>query len=195
MCSSDLAARRAKDGWFIDFTNPVGIVTQALLDAGHRALGLCNVAIGLQRAIAKGLAVDADRIVLDSVGLNHATWFREVRLDGRPILADLLRDHGDRIADETGWPLETIRAMGAIPSYYQSFYDHPDRILAEQRAAGTRAAEVMEIERGLLELYRDPALVTKPALLDERGGAWYSTAALELVEALGSPTEIGRAHV
>lgn len=178
----------APGGWLIDFTNPVGTVSQALIDTGHRALGLCNVAIGLQRAIAAGLGVDAARVELDSVGLNHASWFREVRVDGRPMLADLLRDQGERMADETGWPLERIREMGAIPSYYQSFYDHPDQVLAEQMAGHTRAAEVMEIEKGLLELYKDPSLVAKPALLDERGGAWYSEAALELVEALLSDT-------
>jgi 6-phospho-beta-glucosidase len=181
------ASRAAPGGWFIDFTNPVGIVTQALIDAGHRALGLCNAAIGLQREIASALGIDAARVELESVGLNHASWFREVRVDGRPCLADLLRDHADRIAEETGWSRDAVVAAGAIPSYYQSFYDHPDRILAEQLAEGTRASEVIEIERGLLELYRDPTLDEKPALLSERGGAWYSEAALELMEALGSP--------
>ena len=180
------AVRGTAGGWLIDFTNPVGIVSQALADAGHRSHGLCNVAIGLQREIAGALGIDASRVELESVGLNHASWFREVRIDGVPRLAELVRDHGDRIEDETGWPRECIEAMGAIPSYYQAFYDHPERILAEQLAKGTRASEVMEIERGLLELYQDPGLVEKPALLDERGGAWYSEAAIELVEALGS---------
>ncbi len=182
------AARGTPDGWLIDFTNPVGIVTQALVDAGHRALGLCNVAIGLQREIAAALGIAATRVELESVGLNHASWFREVRIDGQPKLAELIREHADRIADETGWSRETIESAGAIPSYYLSFYDHPDRILAEQLAEGTRARKVMSIERELLELYRDPTLVEKPALLSERGGAWYSEAALELVEALRSST-------
>ena len=180
------AVRGEAGGWLIDFTNPVGIVSQALADAGHRSLGLCNVAIGLQRAIAGALGIDASSVELESVGLNHASWFREVRVEGVPRLAELVREHGDRVEEETGWPRERIEAMGAIPSYYQAFYDHPDRILAEQLADGTRASEVMEIEKGLLELYRDPALVEKPALLDERGGAWYSEAAIELVEALRS---------
>lgn len=180
------AARCADDGWLIDFTNPVGIVTQALVDGGHRAVGLCNVAIGLQREIAAALGIDASRVELESVGLNHASWFREVRIDGVPRMRELVRRHADRIEDETGWSAAAIEAAGAIPSYYQSFYDHPGRILEEQLAEGTRAAEVMDIERRLLELYRDPAIVEKPALLSERGGAWYSEAALELVEALGS---------
>lgn len=182
------ARRGAPGGWLVDFTNPVGTVTQALLDAGHRALGLCNVAIGLQREVAAALGIEAGRVELESVGLNHASWFREVRIDGEPRLAALLRDHADRIADETGSSAEAIAAAGAIPSYYQRFYADPAGILAEQRAAGTRASEVIAIERDLLELYRDPALVEKPALLSERGGAWYSEAALELVEALRSDT-------
>lgn len=186
----DVAERYARlgasGGWLIDFTNPVGIVSQALSDAGHRALGLCNVAIGLQREIAAALGIDASRVELESVGLNHASWFREVRVDGMPRFEALVQEHADQIEDETGWSRASIEAAGAIPSYYQSFYDHPDRVLAEQLAEGTRASEVIEIERGLLELYRDPGLVEKPALLGERGGAWYSEAALELVEALRS---------
>lgn len=177
-------------GWLVDFTNPVGIVTQALLDAGHRAVGLCNVAIGLQREIALGLGVDPGRVELDSVGLNHASWFREVYVDGQPMLTELLETQASRIADETGWSIEEIRELGAIPSYYQSFYQRPGRILADQLAEGTRATEVMAIERELLALYADPALDRKPDLLSERGGAWYSEAALELVEALRS--EAGR---
>ena len=70
------AARGAPGGWILDFTNPVGIVTQALLDAGHRAIGLCNVAIGFQRGLAAHFGVDADRVRLDHVGLNHLSWIR-----------------------------------------------------------------------------------------------------------------------
>src|SRR5262252_7371076 len=72
---------RAETGaWIIDFTNPVGIVTRALLDAGHRAVGLCNVAITLQRRLASLLDVDPVRLVVDQVGLNHLTWVRAVHL-------------------------------------------------------------------------------------------------------------------
>src|SRR5438045_36879 len=88
---AERARELAGDGaWIVDFTNPVGIVTRALLDAGHRAVGLCNVAIGLQRFIARLLSVDPTRIVVDQVGLNHLTWVRGVLLDGAPVLRDLL---------------------------------------------------------------------------------------------------------
>src|SRR5687768_10817538 len=63
--------RAAKGAWIVDFTNPVGIVTQALLDDGHRAIGLCNVAIGFQRRFATRFGVDPDRVELEHVGLNH----------------------------------------------------------------------------------------------------------------------------
>src|SRR5438067_8104009 len=76
----------ADDAWIVDFTNPVGIVTRALLDAGHRAVGLCNVAIGLQRFLAQLLGVEPERVLVDQVGLNHLTWVRGVLLDGTDVL-------------------------------------------------------------------------------------------------------------
>ena len=90
---AERARERAADGaWIVDFTNPVGIVTRALLDAGHRAIGLCNVAIGFQRAIAASLGVEPERVLVDQVGLNHLTWIRAVHLDGRDVLDELLAD-------------------------------------------------------------------------------------------------------
>src|SRR5437773_2626805 len=73
-------ANASSDAWIVDFTNPVGIVTRALVDAGHRAVGLCNVAIGFQRAFAGLLGVDPERVLVDQVGLNHLTWVRAVRV-------------------------------------------------------------------------------------------------------------------
>src|SRR5207248_1430688 len=82
------------DAWIVDFTNPVGIVTRALLDDGYRAVGLCNVAIGFQRSFARRLGVEPERIVVDQVGLNHLTWVRAARLDGRDVLPELLAGDG-----------------------------------------------------------------------------------------------------
>jgi 6-phospho-beta-glucosidase len=184
----EIAARvreRAQPGaWIVDFTNPVGIVTRALLDAGHRAIGLCNVAIGFQRSIARMLDVAPSRVLIDQVGLNHLTWVRAVRLDGHDVLPELLDTHGDELAAHCGLPLRLLEELGAVPSYYlHYFYDH-DRVLAEQQTGTPRAATVAEIERGLLELYRDPTLDEKPALLERRGGAFYSEAALGLIASL-----------
>src|SRR5919197_2660293 len=89
----------ADDAWIVDFTNPVGIVMRSLLDAGHRAVGLCNVAIGLQRFLARLLGVEPGRVLVDQVGLNHLTWVRAVYLDGSDVLPDLLADHGDDLAE------------------------------------------------------------------------------------------------
>jgi 6-phospho-beta-glucosidase len=177
-------ARAERDAWIVDFTNPVGIVTRALLDAGHRAVGLCNVAIGFQRSIARILGVEPGRVVVDQVGLNHLTWIRAVHVDGRDVLPELLADHGAELAEQSGSPLSLLEELGAIPSYYLHYFYAHDRVLAEQRDGVPRAQTVAEIERELLELYRDPGLAEKPALLEQRGGAFYSEAAVGLVASL-----------
>ena len=172
------------DAWIVDFTNPVGIVTRALLDHGHRAVGLCNVAIGVQRHVARLLAVEPRRVLVDQVGLNHLTWVRAVHVDGRDVLPELLRDHGDELAAHAGQPRRVLEELGAIPSYYLRYFYFHDEVLDEQRTGVPRAATVAEIERELLELYRDPALTTTPKLLEQRGGAYYSEAATQLVASL-----------
>jgi 6-phospho-beta-glucosidase len=182
----------APGAWFVDFTNPTGLVTQALLDQGHHALGLCNVAIGFQRNFASYFDVTPDRVQLEHVGLNHLSWERKVLVDGVDRLPEVLAlpaDAPDHPFDEIEWvPLDFVRDMGAIPSYYLHYYYRTSAVLAEQREGKTRAEEVMEIEAGLLELYKDPALDTKPALLEQRGGAFYSDAAAALIASLQAGT-------
>jgi 6-phospho-beta-glucosidase len=168
----------------------VGIVTRALLDHGHRAVGLCNVAIGFQRAFARLLGVKPELIVVDQVGLNHLTWVRAARLDGRDVLPELLAEHGDELAGQAGGlPVRLLEELGAVPSYYLRYFYAHDRVLDEQRVGVPRAETVAEIERGLLELYRDPTLDEKPALLEQRGGAFYSEAAIGLVRSLAAGTD------
>jgi 6-phospho-beta-glucosidase len=180
----------APGAWFVDFTNPTGLVTQALLDQGHRALGLCNVAIGFQREFAAHFGVEPERVQLEHVGLNHLTWERKVLVDGQDRLEELLADPPLEPGEDTfeGIPVSLIRELGAIPSYYLHYYYRTSDVLARQRTSRTRAEEVMEIEAGLLELYRDPDLDRKPALLEERGGAFYSDAAAALVASLHADT-------
>jgi 6-phospho-beta-glucosidase len=179
-----VAALAAPGAWIVDFTNPVGIVTRALLDAGHRAVGLCNVAIGFQRTFARWLEVEPARVVVDQVGLNHLTWVRAVRLDGEDVLPDLVAEHGDELGEEAAVPRQLVEELGAVPSYYLRYFYAHDRTLAEQLGETPRAARVAEIEAELLEMYRDPALTEKPALLEQRGGAFYSEAAVGLVSSL-----------
>ncbi|MER6945146.1 6-phospho-beta-glucosidase [Nonomuraea sp. NPDC000554] len=170
--------------WIVDFTNPVGIVTRALLNAGHRAVGLCNVAITFQRWVAGRLGVAPDAVALEHVGLNHLTWVRAVRVDGVDVLPRLLADHADQLAEHVGLPAAVMRRLGAVPSYYLKYYYRHDEIVAEERVRPPRAEDVAALEHDLLDLYRDPSLVAKPALLERRGGAYYSEAAVQLVASL-----------
>ncbi|HYX77436.1 MAG TPA: 6-phospho-beta-glucosidase [Gaiellaceae bacterium] len=174
----------ADDAWIVDFTNPVGIVMRSLLDAGHRAVGLCNVAIGTQRHVARMLEVEPERVLVDQVGLNHLTWVRAIHVDGDDVLPELLAERVDELAFD--FPPSLLQRLGAIPSYYLRYFYLHDEILENQQHEKPRATEVAEIEAELLELYRDPSLNTKPALLERRGGAYYSEAATQLVAALAT---------
>ena len=183
---AELARRRAAPGaWIIDFTNPVGIVTRALLDAGHRAVGLCNVAIGFQRYLAGLLGVTPEAVSLDHVGLNHLTWERAVLVEGKDRLPELIAGHGEQIAAHVEAP-RYVLDNGFIPSYYLRYYYFHDAVVAEQKKAGTRAAEVAAIEAELLRMYADPALDKKPEALARRGGAFYSEAAVALLSSLAA---------
>jgi 6-phospho-beta-glucosidase len=182
---ADLVRQRAApDALIVDFTNPVGIMTRALLDAGHRAIGLCNVAISFQRSIAGLLGVDPNRVVVDQVGLNHLTWIRAVYLEGHDVLPELLASHGRVLADQAHLPQRLLDELGAVPSPYLRYYYQHDDVVREQQHGVPRAMAVAAIEGELIRMYRDPNLVEKPALLDQRGGAYYSEAATGLVASI-----------
>ncbi|WP_055530837.1 6-phospho-beta-glucosidase [Streptomyces graminilatus] len=189
--------RTNPDAWIIDFTNPVGIVTRALLEAGHKAVGLCNVAIGFQRKFAALLGVTPADIHLDHVGLNHLTWETGVRVggpEGEDVLPRLLTEHGDRIADDLRLPRSVLDRLETVPSYYLRYFYAHDNVVRELRTKPSRAAEVAAMEAELLRMYGDPALDEKPELLAKRGGAFYSEAAVDLAAALlgggGSPYQV-----
>jgi 6-phospho-beta-glucosidase len=182
--------RAAPDAWIIDFTNPVGIVTRALLHEGHRAVGLCNVAIGFQRRLAGWLDVEPDAVTLDHVGLNHLTWERAATVEGVDRLPELLGSHGQEIADSLELPVGLLHTLGVVPSYYLRYFYAHDEVVAELRSTQPRAARVAEMEHRLLEMYADPALDEKPELLAQRGGAFYSEAAVQLAAALLGASEV-----
>jgi 6-phospho-beta-glucosidase len=189
--------RTNPDAWIIDFTNPVGIVTRALLQAGHKAVGLCNVAIGFQRKFAGLLGVTPTDVHLDHVGLNHLTWETGVRLggpEGENVLPKLLGEHGDAIAADLSLPRVLLDRLGVVPSYYLRYFYAHDEVVRELRSKPSRASQVAEMERELLKMYADPALDEKPALLAKRGGAYYSEAAVDLAASLlgggGSPYQV-----
>ncbi|GAA0484421.1 6-phospho-beta-glucosidase [Streptomyces sp. NPDC046215] len=176
--------RRNPGAWIVDFTNPVGIVTRALLTAGHRAVGLCNVAIGFQRKFARLLGVPPEEVSLGHVGLNHLTWERSVTVGGEDVLPRLLAEHGAAVAEDLRMPRELLDRLGVVPSYYLRYFYQHDEVVRELRTKPSRAAEVAAMERQLLALYGDPALDEKPELLAKRGGAFYSEAAVALTASL-----------
>jgi 6-phospho-beta-glucosidase len=188
--AEETATRGAPGAWVVDFTNPVGIVTQALLDQGHRALGLCNVAIHVQRRIGHYLEVDPDRVEIEHVGLNHLTWVRSARVDGVDRLPELFDRFSPELELESGSPPGLLRLLGALPSYYLHYYYCLSQDVAEQSSEGwrSRADVVAELEAELLAQYRDPSLDTKPTKLSHRGGAFYSEAAVRLIASLHAGT-------
>lgn len=176
--------RAAENAWIVDFTNPVGIVTRALLNDGYRAVGLCNVAIGFQRWFAELLSVTPEEVQLGHVGLNHLTWERSVTVDGKDVLPELVEKHAASIAERVGQPEWLVRQLGVVPSYYLNYFYNHDAEVAAARGAQSRGARVAQMEAELLEMYADPTVDEKPALLGERGGAFYSEAAINLLASL-----------
>ncbi|TDD58906.1 6-phospho-beta-glucosidase [Kribbella antibiotica] len=180
--------RTNPDAWIIDFTNPVGIVTRALLSHGHKAVGLCNVAIGFQRRFAKLLGVTPEEVQLDHVGLNHLTWERAVRVNGEDMLPKLFEGHIGELAADLKLPAELLLQLGVVPSYYLRYFYQHDEVVQELLTKPSRAAEVAALETQLLEMYADPQLDEKPSLLEQRGGAYYSEAAVNLASSLLNDT-------
>jgi 6-phospho-beta-glucosidase len=179
----------APNARIVDFTNPVGIVTRALLDAGHDAVGLCNVAIGFQRRFAAGAGVAPEQVALDHVGLNHLTWIRGVKIAGEERLDEIIAEQGEEIAGNLHLPAQILAELHAIPSYYlRYFYEH-DAVVKELRESESRAEQVAAMERQLIEMYNDPSVDEKPELLAKRGGAFYSEAAVELIASLTATTD------
>jgi 6-phospho-beta-glucosidase len=176
-------ARYAPNAWLINFTNPAGLVVEAIQrHTDARAIGLCNVPFNMRMKVAKALEVEPERVELDYFGLNHLSWAR-VLVDGVDRTNDALKlDWGGRSGQMDG---AYLRALGLLPNYYLRYFAHPDRVLNDQlRAEETRAEYLQRVEAELLDLYRDPTLAQKPALLETRGGAYYSTVAVELVRAI-----------
>ncbi|WP_329788091.1 6-phospho-beta-glucosidase [Lentzea sp. DG1S-22] len=172
------------DTWIVNFTNPVGIVTRALLQEGHKAIGLCNVAITFQRWTSALLGVDPSTVELEHVGLNHLTWERGVYVDGVDRLPELLRDHVEGLAEHIGIDGALMRRLNMVPSYYLNYFYNHDAVVKKQLNEPPRAEVVAAVEKELLDIYGDPSVVTKPEQLGQRGGAYYSEAAVQLVHAL-----------
>src|SRR4051794_18519130 len=149
---ADQVRAAAPDAWIIDFTNPVGIVTRALLQAGHRAVGLCNGAIGFQRRFADYLEVEPNRVQLDHVGLNPLTWERAALVDGVARLPEILDAHVDDLAADIALPAALLRQLAAVPSYYLRYFYAHDEVVRELLTSESRASQVTAIEQQLLAM-------------------------------------------
>lgn len=182
--------RLAPLAMLINFTNPAGLVTEALqAHSKVNSIGLCNSPIGAEMRIAKSYSVERKRVSLDWIGLNHLNWIRGVRVDGKDVWAQVFQNEIDEARqnpdEHWGFSAELLETLGLIPNGYLNYFYNHDRNLEQQRVAEkTRGEEVSEIEDSLLKMYRDENLREKPRLLEKRGGAFYSKAAVSLIAAI-----------
>ena len=184
------------NAWLINFTNPAGMVTEAVLRHSNwkRIVGLCNVPISIQMGIAKLLEVEASRVHVDFAGLNHMVFGLNVYLDGKNITPDFLEKMTKHKSDTMkniaaiDWEPDFIKALGAIPcGYHRYYYKQAEMLqneLEEAAEQGTRAEVVQQLEKELFELYKDEHLDIKPPQLEKRGGAYYSDAACSLIDSM-----------
>lgn len=178
----------------VNFTNPSGLATEALAKyaPGVPSVGLCNSPITTKMGILEGLEevsgqhVSPERAELDSLGLNHLTWYRGFKIDGKDMWPQVLDAylHTLRTEIEPEWPPELVETLGMIPNnYLQYFYSTSEKLLNQQKWPPSRAEQVLQIEADLLRQYNDPKQITVPDDIMKRGGAWYSTLATQVIDA------------
>ncbi|RSK52605.1 6-phospho-beta-glucosidase [Bacillus canaveralius] len=185
------------DAWLINFTNPAGMVTEAVLRDSNikKVVGLCNVPIGMEMGIAKLLDVEHSRIRIDFAGLNHMVYGLDVYVDGESVkdkVIDLLTDPNNssfvKNIQGVGWEPGFIKALNILTCPYHMYYyktkEMIDKDVANAEKEGTRAEVVQKLEKELFELYKDPNLDIKPPQLEKRGGAYYSDAAVRLITSI-----------
>jgi 6-phospho-beta-glucosidase len=189
--------RLSPQAWLINFTNPSGLITEALVKHSKaQVIGLCNLPINMVHMVAGYLGVSPQRVSLNYVGLNHLSWAKGVYLDGREVTQEVLTkavaEARQATKGHSPFSPELLETLGMLPCYYLRYYYHHDEVLEEQKKAGkSRGEEVQEIERRLLAMYADPHLTSKPKELEKRGGALYSTAAVSLIAAIvGNKNEV-----
>ena len=187
----------------VNFTNPVGLVTQALaqLAPDVPSVGVCNAPIGMKLNVLRelkemGIDVEESRAQLDTLGLNHLSWHRGFTVDGEDVWPRVLEKTITRLQNEPDpeWDWRTIEALRMIPNYYLHYFYHTGHKLAEQEKwPPSRAEAVMKIEEGLFAQYAEPNRTEPPEGLMQRGGAYYSTVATQLLNA--HYNDLGETHV
>lgn len=186
----------APNAWLLNFTNPAGMVTEAILKYSNvKSIGLCNAPIGLIKQTSAKYGVEADRIYAEFVGLNHLHWITRIDVNGEDKLDEMLADTASYSAKNVPareWNPEFLQSLHALPSYYLKYFYMTDAMLEEQleslQTGGNRAEVVKRVEEELFELYNDPELKDKPKQLEQRGGAFYSEAAVNLMRSLYNGT-------
>lgn len=180
----------APDAWLINFANPAGMIAEAILNHTLvKAVGLCNCPINMLKDVKEKLPEGAQEFDYEYVGLNHLSWITGVSVEGRDVLGDIL-ENNRKITTmkniheiELQQPLQ--KAIKSIPSSYLNYYYFREEQVKHCKAAAkTRGEECKEMEEELLKMYADVTLKEKPKLLEQRGGAYYSTAAISLIDAL-----------
>ncbi len=188
----------------VNFTNPAGLVTEALARYAPEvsSVGVCNVGITAKMSfIAQmerlaNIKIDPDHAALNTLGLNHLTWHRGFTVDGEEMWPRIFPAYLEEIKkeEESEWDIPTLESLGMIPNYYLQYFYYTDKKLKLQEAwPPSRAEEVMQIEIELLRQYADPNLVEPPGDLMKRGGAYYSTLATQLINS--HRNNLGQVHV
>jgi 6-phospho-beta-glucosidase len=198
---AQIIQEEAPDAMLLNFTNPAGLITQALKSHAPKvkSIGLCNVPWNTRIEIASALDVSAASVEFDYVGLNHLSWIRGVKVDGADRSQEAiaafrgLTINKANPGDSPAWLQSTIDYLQAIPNYYLLYYYEEKAWIDYQRNNPTRASEVMKIEDVLMDKFADESLVTKPAELMERGGAYYSDSAAELMSDIHN--DAGTIHI
>jgi 6-phospho-beta-glucosidase len=201
--TQDMENLSRPDAILVNFTNPAGLVTQALSQYGKvPSVGVCNVPINTKMDFVEmleektGKQIDPSHAALDTLGLNHLTWHRGFTVDGEdvwPTIIDTIIENL-KAEEHPDWDPRTIESLRMLPNYYLQFFYHTDKKLKAQESwPPSRAEEVMEVEKSLLRDYADPGLKEPPADLMKRGGAYYSTVATQLLNA--HYNDLGETHV
>ena len=187
-----------------NFTNPAGLVTEALTRCAPdvSAVGVCNVGITAKMKILEvldeltGSKIGTDHVILNTLGLNHLTWHRGFTVDGEEMWPQYFPAYLKQLRkeDHPEWDISTLESLGMIPNYYlQYFYYTEKKLKTQEKWPPSRAEEVMEIEKDLLRDYANLALTAPPADLMKRGGAYYSTLATQLIDS--HYNDLGQVHV
>lgn len=189
------------NAWMINFTNPAGMVTEAIVRYGinKKVIGLCNVPIGMEKAVASIMNVDHSRVRVDFAGLNHMVYGLNMYVDGENVTKEVIKGISEgklgqivKNVKDFDWSPEFIQALGAMPCPYHKYYYQKQQMLddeLEEFAKGQARGEVVkQVEKELFELYKDPNLSIKPPQLEKRGGAYYSDAACRLITSIYNDT-------